>query len=82
MKNNVNTGSIREYAIAYIENEMVGSCPRLFLDDIISNQNEYEYMYAIKDEMDRVLDLKVGERLHIKFNRDNPDSDGFIKRIK
>ena len=29
-----------------------------------------------------MLDLRIGERLQFRFNRDNPDSLGFIKRIK
>lgn len=56
---------------------------RLNLSDIFKEgKNDWEYLYAIRNNIDIILDLKEGESKPMKFNRDNRDSWGFIKRIK
>lgn len=76
------TGSTRKFAIVFIEGDSTNSHPCLTLDEIVFNHQEWEYNNAIKEEIDKVLDLKPGEKLQLKFNRDNKDSDGFLKRIR
>lgn len=74
----------RTYAIAFIEGDSTNSHPAISLSEILREEptNDYEYYYAIQENLDAVLDLKVGDRLQMNFNRDNEDSAGFIKRIK
>lgn len=76
------TGSTRRFAIVFIEGDSTKSHSYLTLDEIVFNHQGWEYNNAIKEEMDKVLDLKPGEKLQLKFNRDNEDSDGFLKRIR
>ena len=74
------------YAVVFIEGDSVYSNPCVRLDDLIyhneTKENGYEWMFAICENMTAVIEMKVGERLQMKFNRDNNDSDGFIKRIR
>jgi hypothetical protein len=72
--------SRRFYAIAFIEGDSTNTHFEL-LEQILDD-NGYEYRYAMQDQIDAILDLKIGERHQMKFNRDNEDSDGFIKRIE
>jgi hypothetical protein len=41
----------------------------------------YEYIYAMQDELDKILDMKVGDQLSFSFCRDHA-SLGSITRIK
>lgn len=43
-------------------------------------ENEFEYIYAIADDMDKVLDLKKGETISFQFTRDNSSSIGILRR--
>ena len=43
--------------------------------------NGVEYMYAIQEETDKILDLKVNESMYVSLNRDNSDCKGVICRI-
>jgi len=54
------------------------------LADLLENEDQtWEYIYAIQEEMSKVMNLAIGERLNMSFNRDNrSDSQGYIKRIK
>lgn len=74
------------FAVVFIEGDSVYSNPCVWLSDLLYNndneENEYEWQYAVCENMTEIIGLKVGERVQMKFNRDNPDSDGFIKRIK
>lgn len=40
-----------------------------------------EFMYALQDDADRVLDLRVGESIFVNTNRDNPDFKGVVIRL-
>lgn len=75
--------SKRKFAFAFIEDNEPESTDRggVSLDEILNNKQQLECFYAIEENIDNILDLKPGERLLMKFNRDNPDSEGFIKRI-
>lgn len=46
-----------------------------------SKKNEYEYIYSMQDLIDEVLDLKDGESMYFKPNRDNDLAKGIITRI-
>jgi hypothetical protein len=79
MKTNTNLPSSRRYAIAFIEGD--AACTYFpTLSDILDSSDDMEYKYAIQEEFDKLLDLKVGDRLLMNFNRDNTDSAGYIKR--
>lgn len=79
--------SKRTYAATWIEGANPCSDNNIHLADFIDNKtsgkyDHPEYIYAIADNLDPVLDLQVGEHLQMCFNRDNKDSWGIIKRIK
>jgi hypothetical protein len=77
--------SVRIFTVAYLENNFTYSNPCVKLTEIYENDDyeSYEWKNAVQDNIDSVLDLRVGERLQMNFNRDNQqDSAGFIKRIK
>lgn len=69
----------RRYVMAWIECQAAESL-EMGLADIVGS--DLEACFSVIDRLDDVLDLRVGERLQIRFNRDNTDSEGFIKRIK
>lgn len=73
--------SKRKYIFSFIEANYAGSGD-LTLLEILDVKLEFEYIYVMQENIDLILDLKVGERLQLKFNRDYEDSDGFIKRIE
>lgn len=74
--------SKRLFTVAYLEANFTYSNPGLNLEQVYLNDEELEWKYAIQENIDKVLDLKVDERLVMNFNRDNSDSAGFIKRIR
>lgn len=74
--------SVRIYLIAYIEDD-IATTDTISLERILMEQeNEFEYIYALNENIDSILDLKAGERFQMNFNRDNSDSAGFIKRVR
>lgn len=74
------------FVVVFIEGDSTYSNPCVRLHDLLYNndtkENGYEWQYSVCENMTEIIGLKVGERVQMKFNRDNPDSDGFIKRIK
>jgi len=46
------------------------------------NPNDYEFIYALQEIADDVLDLKSGECLYFQPNRDNQLAKGIITRVK
>jgi hypothetical protein len=74
--------SKRKFLIVFIEGVSSVVSRELSLNEILKEDNNaWEYIYAIQDNIDNILDLKLGERLEMQFNRDNKDSFGIIKRI-
>jgi len=73
----------RKYVIQFIEGIDPFTSTEHLLDilDSISGKDPYEYHNAISENMDAILDLRVGETLSMGFNRDNEESKGQIKRI-
>lgn len=84
-KVNLNLPSTRQYLVAFIEGDAICSY-FVKLSEILNDPDGYgsnqEYCYALQERFDELLDLKIGERLLVQFNRDDKDSEGFIKRIR
>jgi len=73
----------RTYLVVFIEGETIFS-ERMILRDMVNPKEgaTMEYHYSMMDKTDKILDLRVGERLIMNFSRDNSsDSSGMIKRI-
>lgn len=80
MKSNSN----RRFKIVIIESDKV-SVEEMGLDDLMNvkpNGQDYEYMYALNDILDQILDLKQFEKMTFQWNRDNPDTLGIVLRWK
>lgn len=41
---------------------------------------DWEYIYALNDIIDKILDLKDGQSMYFQPNRDNYDTKGIILR--
>lgn len=81
MENSKDLPSKRKFVVAFIEGDAaVTQFPTLAEILTEKNGNDWEWKYAIQDKFDELLDLKVGDRLLMNFNRDNADSAGYIKR--
>lgn len=55
----------------------------LSIDDIMfpKDKNEFEYIYALQDIIDKVLDMSSGHAMVFAPNRDNDLALGIIARI-
>lgn len=79
MKKDLFNTSQRMYEIFIIEN---GEAIKLKLSvESIFQESENEYMFALQEITDTVLDLKKGESMYFQPNRDNGKSRGIILRI-
>lgn len=47
-----------------------------------TSKGDFEWIYAMQDSIDDILDLKVNQTILFDFNRDNKLATGFIRRIK
>ena len=81
-KNIIIPASNRIYLVAFIEGENVVAERIYFYRLFEEIENEYEYMCAIRENIDSILNLKIGDRFNMHFNRDNGDSFGSIKRVQ
>lgn len=75
--------SKREYKLLWdVHGETVEEI--VSLDRIVyeENDSEYEYIYALQDDFDVILDLKINEIIPFQFNRDDKRERGIVKRIK
>lgn len=79
----------RKYVFSFIEGSEVVS-GEFFLDNLFTPDTEkgeeegnlFEWKYAVLEEFDRLLDMKYGETISMKFNRDSSDDFiGVIKRV-
>jgi hypothetical protein len=48
---------------------------------ITDNENNFEFLYAMQDIVDKILDLREGESMIFQPNRDDSNSKGIIYRI-
>lgn len=77
--------SRRKYKIAICDNvglTVEKLTVKSLLRESTPNENRYEYIYALQDIADEVLDLKTGESMVFQPNRDDPNSKGIILRIE
>lgn len=83
--------SNREYLFIMVEQgdkiEVVITLDELLQVD--EDKNDYEYIYAIQDDIDHVLDLHVGQSIYFSPDRNYPssgadlnDPKGILIRIK
>lgn len=49
----------------------------LFLDRV----NDYEYIYALQEVADDIMDLKVSQSMFVQLSRDDKDVKGVLIRI-
>lgn len=74
--------TVREYKLlfdAYGETVEITVDLERIINDI---ENEFEYIYALQDEFDTILDMKKNDIISFQFNRDDAMEKGIIKRIK
>lgn len=54
----------------------------LSLERIINSKgNDYEYVYALQEVLDDVLDLREGESLVVQLDRSNSNDKGVLFRV-
>lgn len=46
-----------------------------------TTKDPYEYLNALSEDDDAILDLHVGQCLYVRLNRDSPEAIGVIRRI-
>ena len=78
--------SNRKYIVAFIEGKAAFT-QEIPLERILpigrkvsSNDNDFEWIYAMQSDIDDILDLKIGEHCYMSFNRDQ-SVPGVIRRI-
>lgn len=75
--------SKRQYSLAWIENSVPQTMTAISIFDLFDVKvGAYAYCNAAQQNADEILDLQVGERMPMDFNLKNPDSSGYIIRIK
>lgn len=74
----VNT-SQRVYELFIVEN---GDSGKLKLTiEMLFTESENEYIYALQEIIDDILDLKKGKSLYFQPNRDDKESKGILLRV-
>jgi len=76
----MNIDSKRKYAIAQAETVGI-SLMKTDLQDILTNKEGYELFYSIKQDVDALLDLNMGESLVTNI-RDHEHEKIIVLRIK
>lgn len=81
MKTATTLPSSRRFAVAFIEGESISTFwPSI--SELLADDNS-EWKYAIQEQFDEILDMRVGDFRPMRFLRDNTsDGFGYIKRIK
>lgn len=51
------------------------------LNDEVSDSNDYEFKYALADEMDAIIRLNVNDAHFMSFNRDDDRHKGAVVRV-
>ncbi len=52
-----------------------------FNDLFLDRENDYEYIYALQEITDEILDLKVCQSLFVQLNRDDINDKGVLVRV-
>lgn len=74
--------SSRLFAIVFFDSDNPTSISDITLDDLIYANGNMEYLNAMQERIDNILDLGIGETYHMSFNRDDKNATGCVKRIK
>lgn len=73
--------STRSYLITGYEGS-VRLSEKLSLKSLLNiKKDDYEYIYAIQEDTDKILDLKVNETMYVSLNRDNVNDKGVLLRV-
>lgn len=67
----------RKYKVIGEDLDEVLSFNDLFLDRV----NDYEYIYALQEVADDIMDLKVSQSMFVQLSRDDKDVKGVLIRI-
>lgn len=74
--------SVRQYKVAISDNSGISiefvKVNALF--NPIKNAEEYEFIYAMRELVDDILDLKMNEAIYFQSNRDDKTTKGIIHR--
>lgn len=79
---NLIANSKREF-VAIFDDAGLGTTAHLKLRNILEpKNNDYEYIYALGEDIDAILDLAYMQSMTFAPNRDEKDSKGIIIRTK
>lgn len=79
----MSTNSKRAYELVIHESVDGFYNIKITIDEIMhpKDKNAFEYIYALQEIMDKVLDLPSGKAIYFKPDRDNNDALGIIARV-
>lgn len=77
----ISVNSSRRYSLQISEEGETINKEISLVSLLVHNASDYEYIYSLSDEIDKVLDLKIKESMNFQPNRDNKHSKGIITRI-
>lgn len=74
--------SKRKYRVIIVDTDSVSN-EVIEINRILKDKKngEYEFIYALQDEIDKVLDLKISRAMYFNPCRDNKRVKGIIQRI-
>lgn len=82
MKRQINVNSSRKYNVFVSEGGETKEI-NIEVNGILSPaEDAYEFMYALNDQLDKVLDLRKGDAMYFRPIRDNKATKGIITRIQ
>ena len=81
MINSRNLNSSRKYTIIGFEDGGIINETISLFTLLKPHRDGYEYIYALQEETDDILDLKVNQTMYVSLNRDNVNFKGVICRI-
>lgn len=75
--------SKRKYRVLMVENGSTSTRETFDVYQLTGRDTKsmYEYMYALQEIGDKVLDLKIGESIYFQPNRDNNEAKGILIRV-
>jgi hypothetical protein len=62
------------YSMSFSEHEFT-------LGDEVSDNNDYEFKYALADEIDEIIKLEINDTHFMYFNRDDDRYKGVVVRV-
>ena len=82
MEINITEISMRKYIAVGNEGAQIFEIEFNFYELVKIDEYGSEVLYSIQEMTDKILDLKKGESLFFKANRDNENDKGIILRIQ